>query len=204
MRSKRDRFIVGAIVVQIFLFAVIIGTRDMIQSAAAQAPKPQNVAVSATVAIGKTSASSTNSYWLVEFGDYECPPCAAASKRVDALLKEHPDLKFEFRQFPLKSLHKNAMAAALLAESARKVGKFREVHDALYKLNTDISAENLQQIAMAYNLSKPTQTEQQKINHDISDAQKVKVNGTPTFVLCLPTGEVVTLGSLDQVHDLVQ
>ena len=203
MQSKKDRLIFAGVAAQVLVFGSLIGVRLLAQPASHPPPEPRPINADRKIVAGE-SGSSSKGYWLVEFGDYQCPPCAASSRRVDALLKEHADLRFTFRQFPLQGIHKNAMAAALVAESARSAGKFNKVHSALYGLNADISPENLKQVAIAYDLPAPTNTERNRISHDMSDAQRIKVSGTPTFVLCLPTGKIVALGSLDQARDFIQ
>src|SRR5579862_3041384 len=51
-------------------------------------------------------------FTLVEFGDYQCPPCIAASARVQALLaRNQRTLRFEFRNHPL-AMHPLAFRAA--------------------------------------------------------------------------------------------
>src|SRR5262245_51806233 len=46
---------------------------------------------------------------LVEFGDFQCPSCAAARTKVDnALKKFENDLKVVFKEFPMPNIHRNA------------------------------------------------------------------------------------------------
>src|SRR5206468_7923314 len=50
---------------------------------------------------------------IVEFSDFQCPFCAEAKPLLEQVLKAHPDdVKLVFKQFPLASIHDNAMAAA--------------------------------------------------------------------------------------------
>lgn len=65
---------------------------------------------------------------LIEYGDYQCPPCSKSALAVERLLKEHPrDLRFVYRHFPTRR-HRNAVAAAKAAEAAERQGKFWEMH----------------------------------------------------------------------------
>src|SRR6476469_3778045 len=64
---------------------------------------------------------------LVEFGDYQCPGCGAAYPRIKQLLdgyKDNKDVNFVFRNFPLTTIHPNAMIGAEAAEAAGKQGKY--------------------------------------------------------------------------------
>jgi len=61
---------------------------------------------------------------LVEYGDYECPHCGRAYPIVKALQKKFgKQLRFVFRNFPLREVHPNAEAAAETAEFAATHGQ---------------------------------------------------------------------------------
>src|SRR5687767_7573334 len=71
---------------------------------------------------------------LVEYGDYQCPACKAYHPIVKALAEKYKaDIHFQFRNFPLKAIHQNALAGSRAAEAADKQGKFWEMHNALYE-----------------------------------------------------------------------
>jgi protein-disulfide isomerase len=53
---------------------------------------------------------------LVEYGDYQCPFCAAA----------HPNLALVFRHFPLSEAHPLAFSAAQTAEFAGERNRYAE------------------------------------------------------------------------------
>src|SRR4051812_27792610 len=80
--------------------------------------------------IGKGTTGVT----LVEYGDYECPFCGQYYPILKQVQAEFNDqIKFQFRNFPLQSLHRNAFAGARAAEAAAMQNKFWEMHDALYQ-----------------------------------------------------------------------
>src|SRR5687767_2113363 len=61
---------------------------------------------------------------LEEFGDFECPPCAAMSVALHQLEKDyHGKLRIIFRHFPL-DMHPHARQAAVATEAAHAQGKF--------------------------------------------------------------------------------
>ncbi len=69
---------------------------------------------------------------IEEFGDFQCPSCAALSPALSqAEQKYHGKLYVIFRQFPLAS-HPHAQEAARAAEAAGLQGRFWEMHDLLY------------------------------------------------------------------------
>ncbi len=78
--------------------------------------------------------NTTTGVTLVEYGDYQCIHCEEYYPTVKQIQAEFNDqIKFQFRNFPLTSIHQNAFAAARGAEAASSQGKFWEMHDALYE-----------------------------------------------------------------------
>lgn len=70
---------------------------------------------------------------LLEYGDFQCPACAAYAPTLQLLRQKYADrVKFQFRNLPLPSLHPNAIGAARAAQAASLQGKFWEMHDLLY------------------------------------------------------------------------
>src|SRR5438067_3645370 len=70
---------------------------------------------------------------LVEFGDFQCPPCANLSEPINQLERDYRSrLRVVFRQFPLAN-HQHAREAALASEAAGLQGRFWELHDLLYR-----------------------------------------------------------------------
>ncbi len=49
---------------------------------------------------------------IVEFGDLQCPVCKRAQPVIERLMKDEPNAKLIFQQFPLVQIHRWAMAAA--------------------------------------------------------------------------------------------
>src|SRR5579884_1234920 len=79
---------------------------------------------------------------LTEYGDYQCPYCGqyyATVKQVEAEFNQQ--IKFQFRNFPLTSVHQNAFAGARAAEAAALQNQFWQMHDLLYQEN-DLSQQN--------------------------------------------------------------
>ena len=71
---------------------------------------------------------------LVEYGDFECPQCAAAYPIVARIIDTFGDrLRFVFRHFPLTNSHPNAQHAAEAAEcGGAGQAQFWPMYDALY------------------------------------------------------------------------
>jgi protein-disulfide isomerase len=70
---------------------------------------------------------------LVEFGDFQCPPCANLSEPINQLERDYRSrLRVIFRHFPLAN-HQHAREAALASEAAGLQDRFWEMHDLLYR-----------------------------------------------------------------------
>lgn len=71
---------------------------------------------------------------LTEYSDFQCPGCRSYSGIMKTLNEEFgDDLKIEYKHFPLKQIHPNAMLAGQVAEAAGLQGKFWEMHDKLFE-----------------------------------------------------------------------
>ena len=143
---------------------------------------------------GKVSSKVT----LIQYGDFQCPPCGSIYPVVKTIINKYENqLQFVFRNFPISSLHSNAMAAAATAEAAGLQGKYWQMHDKLYDTQSDWSDlsvtdrtkffDNLAS-ELSLNLKKfdtdvSTASVTNKINYDIAVGTKATVDATPTFFL---------------------
>jgi protein-disulfide isomerase len=128
---------------------------------------------------------------LVEYGDYECPVCAAAYPLVKEALERLGDrLLFAFRNFPLTEIHPHAEPAARMAEAAAFQGKFWRTHDALFENHGLVTRGNLAAIAglaglderrLAIDVMRPEIS--QRLREDFLSGVRSGVNGTPTFFI---------------------
>jgi protein-disulfide isomerase len=66
---------------------------------------------------------------VVEFFDYRCPYCKRVSDSLMALLKEDPNIKLVFKEFPI--LGPESVVAAKIALAAHRQSKYEQVHTAL-------------------------------------------------------------------------
>jgi protein-disulfide isomerase len=106
------------------------------KGAAPPAPQASKDAVPTGLHVrGPKSAPVT----IEEFGDLQCPPCAimaSALKKIEE--EEKGKVRVVFRHFPL-AMHAHAREASLAAEAAEMQGKFWDMHDLLYKEQTNWS-----------------------------------------------------------------
>lgn len=135
---------------------------------------------------------------LVEYGDFECPYCEEYSQTVQQVQQQYNNqIYFQFRNFPLTSIHPNAFAAARAAEAASLQGKFWQMHDALYESSnwqvwstssdpTPYFDQYAQELGL--NLTKFKQdfassAVNNTVNADMAAGNKLNIQGTPSFYL---------------------
>lgn len=133
---------------------------------------------------------------LTEYGDFECPACSAYYPIVEQVVEKHKsDITFQFRNFPLRQIHKNAMSAHRSAAAADRQGKFWEMYNLLYQNHdtwsqqTDATAtfrgyaQSLGLDMTKYDTDFKSEAVNAEINADIAEGQKLGVNSTPTFFI---------------------
>ncbi len=176
----------GIIIAIVVVFGVIFALNGNKSNSGSKAGTPtQHVQ-------GKGSGAVT----LIEYGDYQCPFCGQYYPIVKQVQTEYNDkIFFQFRNFPLVSIHQNAFAGARAAEAAGLQNKFWEMHDALYESQSQWSSAtdptpffkqyaqslglNVTQFQTDYASSKVNDL----INADIAVANGLKITGTPAFFL---------------------
>lgn len=129
-------------------------------------------------------------YTLIEYGDYECPHCAAAYPIVRQV-QEHfgKQLRFVFRNFPLTEIHPFAEPAAEAAEFAASYDKFWQMHDLIFENQRALEgilyelAKSLKLPMNAFSDSLENRRFRRKIQFDFSGGVRSGVNGTPTFFI---------------------
>jgi protein-disulfide isomerase len=138
---------------------------------------------------GPSSAPVT----LVEYGDYECPSCGGAFPIVKSLQqKMGKEMRFVFRNFPLREAHPHALHAAIAAEAVGAHGekKFWAMHDALYEHQDALSDADLAAYASDLEVSEreianafEVDAFADRVRADFRGGVRSGVNGTPTFFI---------------------
>jgi protein-disulfide isomerase len=131
---------------------------------------------------------------LVEYGDFQCGPCATYYPIIAQVLDKYgQDITFQFRNFPIISIHPNSFAASRAAESASKQGKFWEMYDKLFANQAAWSASRspnsfFESYANEIGLDLATYREDYKsdevngtVRADLDAGKKQGVSATPTF-----------------------
>ena len=144
--------------------------------------------------IGAEDAAVT----LVEYGDYECPNCLNAQPILAELRRRLPDtLRIVFRHFPQTSIHPRASAAAAAAEAAGAQGRFWEMHEALFRRQSELIDLDLTHLALgvgvelyAFQRDLESGALARRVRQNYDGGRRSGVTGTPTFFIngCRHTG----------------
>ncbi len=150
-------------------------------------------------AIGTNYADEEGSrrpFVIVEFGDYDCPPCRSVQAPLQKFLQAHAaTCGLVFRHLPLE-MHPGAFKAATFAEAAREQGQFWPMHDLLYQNGGRLAPKDVERYAKALRLNLPAlrqaadTTGKARVRADIQTASALDVHATPTLLLCEPGGSV--------------
>ena len=131
---------------------------------------------------------------LVEFGDYQCPTCAAYHRMVSEVMRRFPaDIRLEFHHFPLVSIHGNSYYASMAAEAAAEQGKFWEMHDLIFeRQGIWAPSSNAEPIFAGYaeelgldmdqfQRAARSNAAESRVNADVNRARGLSLNSVPTF-----------------------
>lgn len=131
---------------------------------------------------------------LIEFTDYQCPFCGRHFQQTTPQIeREYVNtgrLRHIIRDFPIESIHKDALKAAEAAHCAGEQGQYWQMHERLFKGQNALTADHVSTYAGALGLD--VQSFKQcldsnkyaaKIRQDLAEAQKLGVQATPTFLL---------------------
>ncbi|MFT7328083.1 MAG: protein-disulfide isomerase [Crocinitomicaceae bacterium] len=142
---------------------------------------------------------------LVEYSDFQCPACKNTAPIISSLIEEFGDqFVFEYRHFPLRSIHPNAQVSAQAAEAAGIQGKFWEMHDMLFDKQAEWGQSfNPERYFRTYAIELGLNEDRfrfdlesdavkDRVNADYDAGVEAGVKGTPNFIL---DGESVDLNT---------
>ena len=143
---------------------------------------------------GYSLGSAAAPLTMVEFTDLQCPYCRQfALTAFDEIKKNWIDtgkLRFISRDFPIESIHAQALPAARAARCAGEQGKFWEMRLALVRnanvLSTEFirkTAAELKLDATAFSGCMATTKYDADIQAELQEGTKLGIEGTPTFVI---------------------
>ena len=136
---------------------------------------------------------------LFEYADYQCSGCATVNPWIKELLAEYGDeVAIVYRNYPLTSIHPNAIAAASAVEAAGLQGYWEEYGDLVFANQAEwfysTGSKRTEYFASYFNTvsngkgdvnkfksDMAGETVKAKVNFDRSIAEALNINATPTF-----------------------
>jgi len=158
---------------------------------------PMKISADNDPMIGNPDAPIT----IIEFTDFQCPFCARFhTQTLPLILEEYIEqgkVKLVVRDFPIQSIHPNAVPAAVASECANEQGKVKEMHDMLfYNQNEWNRQETVDALSLFSQYAAEIQLEQEtfdscltsgkyieEIKKDLDDGRNYGVSGTPGFFI---------------------
>lgn len=147
--------------------------------------------LSATIHTDAHPSTSQNALVTVsEYADLQCPACRSAHTGLTKPLIEKYGTKiaYDYRHFPLSSIHRFAMEAAEAAECAADQGKFWEFLDHDYEHQADLSSDALRAWAKELGLDVAlfdrcvdSHIKRKAIQASYDEGVARGVQGTPTY-----------------------
>jgi protein-disulfide isomerase len=123
---------------------------------------------------------------VVEFFDYQCAHCIDMAPVVSAIIRANPDVRYVFKEFPIRGPISELAARAALA--ANKQGRYLQMNKALFEADRPLNEESIMQAAQNAGLNM-TQFKKDinsisvihQVNSNLRLAQQLRLNFTPVF-----------------------
>jgi protein-disulfide isomerase len=128
---------------------------------------------------------------IVEFSDFHCPFCRQVLPTLARIEAQYGDkVKLVFRDFPIESLHPEAIKAHEAARCANEQGKFWAYHDKLFASPPKSTPEIFKGLAKELDLEIAkfetcfdSGKYQSAVKKDIEEGNRLGVSGTPAFFI---------------------
>ncbi len=153
---------------------------------------------------------------LMEYSDFQCPACKSREAILEPLIAEFSNhMKFVYRYYPLRNIHKNAQLSSQAAEAAGLQGKFWEMHGKLFETQSDWSelpnseakikfteyAETIGLDLTKFEADLESEAVVDAVNEDYALAMAAKITGTPTFFL---NGQEINIYDYEQARQTIR
>ncbi len=125
---------------------------------------------------------------VIEFMDYNCGWCKKSVNELVSLTDSDKNIRVVIKEFPIFGAASDYAARAALA--AVKQNKYWELHQALFKQETQVTPEVVDAVAGSIGIDLPkmkTDMDSEEIkaiilaNHEL--AKSLKIDGTPAFII---------------------
>jgi protein-disulfide isomerase len=197
-KSTSQYLVIGILTAQVLLSVLLLLRIHSLEQSVVQSVQAIRNTTDSTPAVfvadvlpgdGPSRGPAMAPVTIIEFSDFQCPYCAQAIPMLKRLMDKYSDqVRFVYRNFPLETIHPNALNAALAAECANEQEHFWQMHDALFADQKVLDVSYLEERAIQVGLDMvkfrecmSTQRYIDKVRQDVTDGQKYGVRGTPTF-----------------------
>jgi len=150
---------------------------------------------------------------VVEFADFECPACGALHPQLQAVLRQYPQVRFVYKDYPLSEIHPWARTASLAGRCVYNLdhAAFWRFYDAVYDHQTVISAEGAWDKMGEYSAASGVDADKvkacmntpeaaQAIDASFAQGQKLEITSTPTLFV---NGRRMVGGSADLLGQFI-
>jgi hypothetical protein len=145
---------------------------------------------------------------IVEWADFECPFCGAASPQLNKAVKRFaPYVKLVFKNYPL-GMHEFAEGAARAAVAAQKQGKFWQMHEWMFSNQQSLDKKNLLRRAKEIGLDEQqfiadseSEATADIVNRDRKQADKLGLRGTPTIYINGRSFDITAFSLFEDLDD---
>lgn len=133
---------------------------------------------------------------IFEYSDLACPSCALANLKLKSILSVYGDkIQINFKHYPLTTIHRFSLDAAVFSECAGKQGKFWEFADLLFENSKNwVNNENFKKEFENYAKKISLNFEQmekcyldpnslKEVKNDMSRGELKGIDATPTFFI---------------------
>ncbi len=171
--------------------AVLEQREEQRQLAADQAVVQRNLGAIAADGHSWVGGNPDGDVTVVEFMDYRCGYCRRAFQEVEDLVNGDGNIRFILKEFPI--LGEQSVMASQFAIAVQQIhgdAAYKDIHDALMLMETDVSEQSLSRLAEGFDLDPapildrmdaPEVSAVIDANHQL--AQELNISGTPTFVM---------------------
>ena len=142
---------------------------------------------------------------LIEFFDYQCVHCREMAPILEKIMKEDPNLRVVYKEFPIFGESSNFAAEAALA--AAKQGKYPAFHSALMTADKKLDKAEILALAKKAGLNvKQLQKDMAspeiaaEIKANMALARAMNISGTPAFII---TPTVTPAGKADAASVMI-
>ena len=158
--------------------------------------------------VRKAFQIKSNQAAVIEFMDFQCPPCRASWPRIKKFIEAHPDVAYRNANYPL-SMHRFAFDAAVASLIGDAHGLHDQVFEDLFTGKTDLDPKSLNKYLSLHHLpailgssSDGTYRAAVRASRELGD--RLHIAGTPTLLVLSKSGVLTEVRSINVLEDYLR